>query len=569
MLLQEFLDCLKEVTSSGAGYTALCPAHDDQSPSLSVSQGNEDRILIKCHTGCSVGHIVEAMKLKMSDLFTNGRPNTSPSRKTVPANPIKEEEVAKLHADLPDKAREYLWRERMISHDVVNRYELGIEEQNGVRRITIPIKDESGNVRDIRRWLAPEKRNDKMPKILHWKKGYGAPRPFPMDQLEHNELVMVEGELDALASISHGIPAMTLTAGADTPPDQKTAGRFAGKTVTVLMDQDEAGRKGSWKRAEALVAHARDVKVASWPEDRSKGWDVTDELKKNGVESLKAILTTAILIKPEEPSSPTVDGVDHFPSSALPAPMQQLVDKGARAIQCAPDLIGVPLLAAAGAAIGTSRCLRLKTGWDEYPTLYAVPIAAPGQAKTPALNLALDPVHRQARRLRDQHQREKEEYESEYTRAKEDKRPLPEEPSTRRVEVSDATVEALAENLNENPRGLLLQRDELSGFAQSMNSYRSGKGADRQFFLSTWSGAPSSVDRKSQRAPLFLDRPFLAITGTIQPDCVRALLHDQKWDDGFIDRFLFSYPDMQPVPGWTEAVVDDYVKEAVNGHSAL
>jgi hypothetical protein len=103
----------------------------------------------------------------------------------------------------------------------------------------------------------------------------------------------------------------------------------------------------------------------------------------------------------------------------------------------------------------------------------------------------------------------------------------------------------------------------LSGFAQAMNAYKGGKGADRQFFLSAWSGVPSSVDRKKQDEPLFLEKPFLAITGTIQPDCVRALLHESMWDDGFLDRFLFAFPDVRPVREWTEAVVNDDAKEAV------
>jgi len=108
-----------------------------------------------------------------------------------------------------------------------------------------------------------------------------------------------------------------------------------------------------------------------------------------------------------------------------------------------------------------------------------------------------------------------------------------------------------------------MARDELSGFAQALNAYKGGKGADRQFFLSTWSGTPASVDRKKQDEPLFLDRPFLAITGTIQPDCIQALLHEAQWDDGFLDRFLFAFPDYQPVREWTEEVVSDVTHESV------
>jgi hypothetical protein len=106
-------------------------------------------------------------------------------------------------------------------------------------------------------------------------------------------------------------------------------------------------------------------------------------------------------------------------------------------------------------------------------------------------------------------------------------------------------------------------RDELSGWVQALNSYKGGKGSDRQFFLTVWSGTPSSVDRKSQDAPTFLDKPFLAITGTIQPDVVQAFLHESRWDDGFIDRILFAYPEVQIANSWTEDEVFSATTEAV------
>jgi hypothetical protein len=140
---------------------------------------------------------------------------------------------------------------------------------------------------------------------------------------------------------------------------------------------------------------------------------------------------------------------------------------------------------------------------------------------------------------------------------------LPSKPKMERVMVTDATVEALAQVLAENPRGLLLCRDELSGWAQSMNAYKGGKGSDRQFFLSVWSGVSSSVDRKKQDQALFIDYPFLAITGAIQPDAVRSLVHEAQWDDGFLDRILFAYPN-PIIPGrWTDDAVSGEAKSAL------
>ena len=39
----------------GSSGTAKCPAHEDKTPSLSVSEGQNGKLLVKCHTGCDQG----------------------------------------------------------------------------------------------------------------------------------------------------------------------------------------------------------------------------------------------------------------------------------------------------------------------------------------------------------------------------------------------------------------------------------------------------------------------------------------------------------------------------------
>ena len=55
-------------TGTGGQYSGLCPAHNDRSPSLSLTL-TEDRILIKCHSGCSINEICSGFGIKKSDLF--------------------------------------------------------------------------------------------------------------------------------------------------------------------------------------------------------------------------------------------------------------------------------------------------------------------------------------------------------------------------------------------------------------------------------------------------------------------------------------------------------------------
>src|SRR5262249_38664108 len=61
--LNLFLARLRNVSPSGNGYTACCPAHDDKSPSLSVARGRDGRILVKCFAGCSAERVVSALGL--------------------------------------------------------------------------------------------------------------------------------------------------------------------------------------------------------------------------------------------------------------------------------------------------------------------------------------------------------------------------------------------------------------------------------------------------------------------------------------------------------------------------
>jgi hypothetical protein len=55
-------------TGSGS-WIARCPAHDDRSPSLTVREMPDGRILLKCHAECDTQAVLDAMGLKFSDLF--------------------------------------------------------------------------------------------------------------------------------------------------------------------------------------------------------------------------------------------------------------------------------------------------------------------------------------------------------------------------------------------------------------------------------------------------------------------------------------------------------------------
>src|SRR5829696_9384357 len=263
-----------------------------------------------------------------------------------------------------------------------------------------------------------------------------------------------------------------------------------------------------------------------------------------------------------------------FPTGAMPRPCRVLVEEASASIGCPPDFVALPMLAVLGSAIGNGRVLRLKAGWEEGAAVYGAAIADPGEKKTPALKVALEPAKRAQAALKEKYQRAENEYKREQREYEVDKKdaakagepapPPPQEPRMERTLVDDTTVERLAGIQAENPRGVVVIRDELSGWARAMDQYKQGgRGADRQFWLSAWSNSYVAVDRKSRPVPLILSHPFVGVFGSIQPGVLNEL--GNKREDGLTDRFLFAYP--EPVPSeWTD---DEISEEARTSYANL
>lgn len=71
------LDQLEAVREGSRGWMARCPAHEDRSPSLSVSLGDDGRTLLRCFAGCSAAEVLAALSLEWAALFPDGM--TAPS----------------------------------------------------------------------------------------------------------------------------------------------------------------------------------------------------------------------------------------------------------------------------------------------------------------------------------------------------------------------------------------------------------------------------------------------------------------------------------------------------------
>ncbi len=71
MNAEALLNRLQGVRRNGKGWRALCPAHADMNPSLSIDVRNE-KILVHCHAGCSQEAVLAALGIEAHELFLDG-----------------------------------------------------------------------------------------------------------------------------------------------------------------------------------------------------------------------------------------------------------------------------------------------------------------------------------------------------------------------------------------------------------------------------------------------------------------------------------------------------------------
>ncbi len=69
MKADALISLLDRPRRTSRGWINRCPAHADRSPSLSIREGNDGKILLHCFAGCTPQEICQAIGLTLSDLF--------------------------------------------------------------------------------------------------------------------------------------------------------------------------------------------------------------------------------------------------------------------------------------------------------------------------------------------------------------------------------------------------------------------------------------------------------------------------------------------------------------------
>jgi putative DNA primase/helicase len=81
MNAEDLVQRFEGVKRNGRGWIARCPAHDDRRASLSVSEGDDGRVLAHCHAGCSTEAILATLGLAVRDLFPERAANARARRR--------------------------------------------------------------------------------------------------------------------------------------------------------------------------------------------------------------------------------------------------------------------------------------------------------------------------------------------------------------------------------------------------------------------------------------------------------------------------------------------------------
>ena len=244
----------------------ICPAHNDQEASLTISKGDKGTV-VHCHAGCDTADVLGAVGLKMTDLFDD--------------DPIQTGERWRSYVE---------GREKRKIEDVYPYFDL-----NGIyafTRIRLSGKKFIYGVVD----------GDRFNYGLKGKSRKSIPAVF-CDSLrglqktieDGGRVFYCEGEKDVKTVNSHGLTGVTCGASGDWCKGCATL--FEGADVVILQDNDKPGEKSAKAIEKDLRNVAKSVRIVVPTPDLEKG-DISDFFKDHTVEDLEELLKEEP--KPEE-----------------------------------------------------------------------------------------------------------------------------------------------------------------------------------------------------------------------------------------------------------------------------
>jgi putative DNA primase/helicase len=239
-LLDRVLDRLEGVRESGGNsYMALCPVHDDRTPSLSVSLGDSGKVLVFCQAGCETEDVLEKVSLTFAELEPKPR--------------------------------------------VVDTY--SYEDEDGLLRFQVQ-RYEPKNFKQRRpdpthpgKWIYNTqiyRGDDRLAELI-----YNLPRVAPAIT-RGDDVYIVEGEKD-VAALWTGVSAVaTCNAGGAGKWKTDHSNFFTGtkSRVVIVADRDAAGYKHALSVHASLAAEAVEAEIVH----SAEGKDAAEHIRNHGLE---------------------------------------------------------------------------------------------------------------------------------------------------------------------------------------------------------------------------------------------------------------------------------------------
>ena len=215
-------------------YQTLCPSHPDKNPSLSITLGSNEKILIKCHAGCDYRSVLEAYGLPTTILF----PPNDPIPRLTPVRALPNSSSPKVTAryEYLDKAGDVAYRIKRLEPKTFLAEPRGLSQDDRVLY--------------------------RLPQLLE-------------AAASEVTIYVAEGERDIDRLVQEGHVATTNPFGAASWLP-RYGQYFAGaKRVEIIADHDEAGAKWAKSVAESLAGIVEDVTLWVYNSGK-KGADVSD-----------------------------------------------------------------------------------------------------------------------------------------------------------------------------------------------------------------------------------------------------------------------------------------------------
>ena len=268
-MVERVLENLEGVKRNGAGWMARCPAHQDKTASLSIGEGDDGRILLKCMAGCETERVVELLGYTMADLMPekangNGRGKLG---EIVATYPYTDEDLNLLYEVCRFSPKDF----RQRRPDGKGGWTWST---SGVQRVLFHLPRVAAEVK------------------------------------AGKQVIVVEGERDVESLAKLGVVATCNASGAGKWCDAYSKQLVGAKLVAILPDNDKAGQDHARAVAASLKHAGVEHVVVELPGLPEKG-DVSDWLAAGGtkgqLEELIVAATNAPQVADAAAVSPTGD----------------------------------------------------------------------------------------------------------------------------------------------------------------------------------------------------------------------------------------------------------------------